>query len=134
MMGDYFAIFATVLGKCYVATFGPGLEDTHCYTPVYARAHVRDVHVVRKDGKPVYQGEAIYSATPEGLVFTYVNDDGGSGSGRATVDNGTMRYSMEMRGTATGELQSYKGTWKVTPTGYEQQDEGQDPRVFTLKR
>lgn len=134
MLEDALAIFSTVLGHCYVATIAPGLEDKHCWSPVYDRAHVRDVHVVSKDGKPVYQGEAIYSATPDGLVFVYVNGEGGSGTGRASVEDGTMRFAMDMRGSASGALQNFKGTWKPTGNGYVQTNDGEDPRVFELTR
>ena len=134
MTASPLAIFATVLGKCFVTAFAPGIEDKHCFTSVYDGAHVRDVHVVTDKGKAVYSGETIYSATPAGLVFTYFNSSGGSGGGTATVAGGVMRFTMEMRGSAADAPKPFSGTWTPIAGGYEQDTVGEGKRRFTISR
>ena len=134
MLENSLAIFAAMLGKCFVTAFAPGVEDKHCYSPVYDGAHVRDVHVVTSKGKTVYAGETIYSRTPDGIAFTYVNSEGGSGSGRGTVADGVMTFSMDMSANSTAEPKPYRGTWRAVPGGYEQHTEGEDARRFVEAR
>ena len=124
-MDGALGIFAKLVGFCFTAAMGPGIEGTHCFTEIYDGAHVRDVHVVSKDGAPVYQGETIYSLGPGGLIFTYVNSDGGVGTGTARVDGPRFTYDMAMRAAPEMPERRYRGYWLVRDDGYDAQGEGE---------
>jgi hypothetical protein len=93
------AIFEPFVGACFVADFTPTMHDTHCFTPMFGGAHVRDAHEVRENGKVIYAGETIYSRDGGDLVFIYVNSTGGVGRGTLTGDDRTFHFSGTMRGS-----------------------------------
>jgi hypothetical protein len=70
--------------------------DTHCYTWVFGRKHLRDVHVVSSDG-PDYRGETIYSvdSASGGVIFRYWNSLGGVSDGRILFEDGVIRAPGE---------------------------------------
>ena len=116
---DFLGILMPLMDKCFAATLSPGIVDTHCFQPLYERAHVEDRHTVVKDGAKIYEGLSIYSATPDGLFITYVNSDGGSGSGSAKVSGTIFDYQMTMRATSEAQGGPYSGRWTVTADGYD---------------
>lgn len=130
MIEDFLAVLAPLLGKCFAATFAPGLVDTHCFKPLYDGAHVEDRHVVTKNGTSIYEGLSIYSATPDGLFLIYVNTDGGSGSGKARVKGSSFDYTMTMRASATGESRPLTGSWTIRANGYDAMSPGQAIRKY----
>lgn len=76
--------FSFLAGHCWTGTHpGGATTDTHCYSWVYGRSFLRDVHVVEGEGEP-YCGETLYHVDPEdGTVrFTYYNSLGGVSRGR----------------------------------------------------
>src|SRR5690349_11568082 len=107
MLENMLVVMTPLLGKCFAATMSPGIVDTHCFKPLYDGAHVEDRHVVTKDGKSVYEGLSIYSATTDGLFLTYANSDGGSGSGTAKVSGTAFDYQMTMSATASSPRNPY---------------------------
>ena len=134
MIEDFLAVLTPLLGKCFAATMSPGIVDTHCFKPLYDGAHIEDRHVVEKDGKSVYEGLSIYSQTPEGLFLTYVNSDGGSGDGTATVAGQAFDYRMVMRSTASGQGQPYSGRWTIRADGYDVTVPGETLRTYRLRQ
>jgi hypothetical protein len=134
MMDDFLAVLAPLLGKCFAATLSPGIVDTHCFAPLYGGAHVEDRHSVTKDGAKVYQGLSTYSATPEGLFITYVNSDGGSGSGTAKVNGSAFDYQMTMSATAEATRSPYNGRWVIQADGFDVAVPGETTHAYRLTR
>jgi hypothetical protein len=134
MLEDFLAVLMPLAGKCFVATLSPGIEDTHCFKTLYENAHIEDRHVVKKDGQAIYEGLSIYSATPEGLFVTYVNSDGGSGSGTAKVSGTSFDYQMTMRATSEAQGGPYSGRWTVKADGYDVTVPGEDVHHYALVR
>ena len=83
------------------------------------------MHVVSRNGEAVYRGESIYSLGPSGLVFVYVNSDGGMGTGTARVEGARMAYDMVMRAAPDKPDRRLKGSWTVRDDGYDAQGEGE---------
>ena len=133
-MAPALAIFAPLLGRCFVATLAPDTVDRHCFTAVYEGAHVRDTHVVTAKGKAVYSGESLYSVDAKGLEFIYFNSMGGVGHGNATVGSGTLAYPGSIRATPADKPQPMGGKWIITSDGYDAANEGQPVRRFRLSR
>jgi len=133
-MEDFLAVLMPLMGKCFAATLSPGIVDTHCFEPLYDRAHVEDRHVVVKYGAKIYAGLSIYSATPDGLFLTYVNSDGGSGSGTAKVNLNSFTYQMTMSATSTAERNPYNGTWTIRADGFDAVVPGEDVRNYRLTK
>ena len=117
-------IFASLLGNCFTATLSPGVEDTHCFRDMFDGAHVRDTHVVTKEDMAIYQGETIYSETPGGLVFTYVNSDGGVGQGTARIEGGSIAFDMTMRASSSSPALPIHSRWQIGGDGYDVTGEG----------
>jgi hypothetical protein len=131
---DFLAVLMPLLGQCFAATLSPGIVDTHCFQPLYDRAHIEDRHVVKKDGQSIYEGLSIYSATPGGLFFNYVNSDGGSGDGTAKVSGSSFDYQLTMRGSPTAESQPFSGRWTLRADGYDVTAPGQILRTYRRVR
>src|ERR1700754_2396321 len=76
---------AFVAGSCWRGTFPDGRQtDTHCFTPIYGGAFIRDVHVV--EGAPqLYSGETLYrwDAALGGIEYDYYASDGSHSRGAA---------------------------------------------------
>lgn len=123
---------AALVGHCWSGP-APGNRgtDKHCFESVYGGQHVRDRHVVTVDGQAVYEGEAVYSAKGQQVIFTYWNSLGGLGTGTADVTGDDWRFSGTIHATATESEQPMTASWKMIPGGYEV-TEGSDKRV--LKR
>ena len=118
-------------GHCWRgdAPGGAGI-DTHCFEWVYGGQHLRDRHVVTASGKPVYEGEALYSADANGVTFTYWNSLGGLGRGRMTVSGDALTFSGSIHGTPTGAEESLATAWRTGPDSYTITDPKAPPRLF----
>jgi hypothetical protein len=113
------AIFATLLGHCWQAQLTPSDVDTHCFTDMWKGGHVRDRHVVSHGGKPVYEGETIYSFDGKAIAFTYVNSMGGVGGGTARIEDKAIAFSGSMRARPGSAPQPMDSSWRLLGDGYE---------------
>ena len=122
---------AFLVGHCWSGP-APGNQgtDKHCFESVFGGQHVRDRHVVTVDGRDVYDGEALYSAKGQQVVFTYWNSLGGLGTGTAMLAGDQWRFDGTIHGTATGAEQPLTAVWKVRADGYDVSFGGELPRVF----
>jgi hypothetical protein len=76
--------FVFLTGHCWRTTLKEGPTDTHCFT--VEGSTIRDRHNVRKDGKVIYSGTAIFSVKGGRLHYVY---DGSAG----VHDEGLMHSS-----------------------------------------
>lgn len=111
--------FDAYAGHCWKTTFPDGAVDRHCFSAVFDGKHVRDAHVVSKDGRPVYAGETIYSVENGTIVFTYWNSLGGVGRGTGTATGDDIRFTLTMRATPDAAAQAMETSWHRTAAGYE---------------
>jgi hypothetical protein len=123
--------WAALAGHCFAgpAPVERGI-DKHCFESVYGGQHVRDRHVVTQDGRPVYEGETIYSAKGNHVIFTYWNSLGGLGTGEAAVRGDKWSFSGTIHATATDGEQPRVATWTMVPGGYQVTEGKQPPRLF----
>jgi hypothetical protein len=126
------APFATFAGHCWRGEAPGQGVDTHCFEWVYGGQHLRDRHVVTQNGKPVYEGESLYSVERGKVSFTYWNSLGGLGRGIASSVGDELRFSGMIHATATSAEQPMTAVWKQVPGGYEVQEGADGSR--TLKR
>ena len=125
------AIFAPLLGHCFVATLSADVVDRHCFTDIYKGAHVRDVHVVTSKGKEVYAGETIYSFDGKTIQFTYVNSTGGVGHGTAASSGGGIAFSGSMLGSPGAKPTPIASRWNVGAASYDVTNSGAPTLRFT---
>jgi hypothetical protein len=121
-----------LVGHCWTgaAPGGAGV-DQHCFEPVYGGQHVRDRHVVTVDGKPVYEGETVYSAEGGRLTFTYWNSIGGLGRGSVVVAGDMLRFSGTIHARPSASDAPFAVTWRKLAGSYEVSDgDGAPPRSF----
>lgn len=122
---------APLVGHCFS---GPapiaGAIDKHCFEAVYGGQHVRDRHVVTVDGRAAYEGEALYSAKGQQVIFTYWNSLGGLGTGNADLRTDRWQFSGTIHATPSSAEQPMAATWTLVPDGYEVTGEGGPPRLF----
>jgi hypothetical protein len=120
-----------LVGHCWAGP-APGNHgiDKHCFESVYGGQHVRDRHVVTVDGRIVYEGEALYSAKGQQVIFTYWNTIGGLGTGTADLAGGNWRFAGTIHATATSPEQPMAAVWTMQRDGYEVDAEGGPPRRF----
>ena len=121
------AFFAPLLGKCFAASLSPTAIDRHCFSAVYAGVHVRDTHVVTVGGKAVYSGETIYSATGDGVEFTYLNSTGGVGHGTVTVQSSSATFAGSMKGHPGAKPKPINSQWTLGQGGYDVVNDGSRP-------
>jgi hypothetical protein len=111
-MDGALAPLLALVGHCFTGQFAPGTRDEHCFTSVYGGQHVRDVQVVSKDGRAVYQGETIYSVEGKGVSFLYLSSIGGIGRGTVAFAPGDWRFTMTMRASPTAAPQPSATRWQ----------------------
>jgi hypothetical protein len=111
--------FAPLVGHCWAGPAPGNGTDRHCFEPVYGGQHVRDRHVVTIDGKPVYEGETLYSVHGRQVVFTYWNSLGGFGTGTADLAGEPWRFKGTIHATPNGKDQPMAASWNLTADGYE---------------
>ena len=112
--------WTALVGHCWAgaAPGGAGI-DRHCFESVFGGQHVRDRHEVTVEGRKVYEGETIYSAKGQQVVFTYWNSLGGLGTGTAVVADKEWRFKGTIHATATGAEEPMAAVWTLVPDGYE---------------
>ena len=123
--------FAPLVGHCFAGP-APGDQgtDKHCFESVYGGQHVRDRHVVTVGGRDVYEGETLYSARGQQVIFTYWNSLGGLGTGEAELRTDRWKFTGTIHATADRAEQPMTATWTLVPDGYEVTAEGGTPRLF----
>lgn len=123
--------WAPLIGHCFA---GPapvvGGIDKHCFESIYGGQHIRDRHVVTENGKPVYEGESLYSAKGSQVIFTYWNSLGGLGTGEAVIAGDEWQFSGTIHATATDGDQPMTATWTMVPGGYQVIEGKEPPRLF----
>ena len=123
--------WAPLIGHCFA---GPapvvGGIDKHCFESIYGGQHIRDRHVVTENGKPVYEGESLYSAKGSQVIFTYWNSLGGLGTGEAVIAGDEWQFSGTIHATATDRDQPMTATWTMVPGGYQVIEGKEPPRLF----
>ena len=110
-MDSLLAPLLALTGHCFVAEISPGTTDEHCFNSVYDGRHVRDVHVVTKGNRVVYQGETIYSVEGAAIALTYFSSTGGIGRGTALLAPDDWRFTMTMRATSSAKLTPITVRW-----------------------
>ena len=116
-------VFEPLIGSCWRAQIAPGTTDTHCFEPMYERAHVRDRHEVHAGGKTVYAGETVYSLEGRAVSFTYVNSLGGVGRGSVAKGGNRLRFDGTMRASPDAQAQPIATEWTlVDRNAYETRD------------
>ena len=111
-MESLLAPLLALAGHCFGGDFAPGTRDEHCFTSVYGGQHVRDVHVVSKDGRSSYQGETTYSVEGDAVAFTYLSSIGGIGRGTVAFTPGDWRFTMTMRATPAAAPETFATRWQ----------------------
>ena len=111
-----------LVGHCWIGTFPDGKQtDEHCFTWIYDRKFVRDVHVVRGGGRPEHGGESIYfyDAVSKKLEYLYVESDGGFSRGAVTADGNTLIFPPTSY-TEGGKTMTYRSRWvQLADTAYD---------------
>lgn len=130
---DGLGVFDRLSGRCWEGKVSESALDVHCFEQIYGGAHVRDRHRVLIDGKPVYEGETIYSREAGRLMFIYLNSQGGVGHGEAKADARGICFTGEMRGEPEAAPQDIASCWHWRPDGgYSVSSGAADPVRFTL--
>ena len=97
---------AFVAGSCWRGTFPDGRRtDTHCFTPIYGGAFLRDVHVV--EGAPTpYSGETLFrwDSQARTLRFDYYASDGAHTAGVALPVAGGLSFPEARRASDGREM------------------------------
>lgn len=104
--------------------------DTHCFEWVYGGQHLRDRHVVTVDGKPVYEGETLYSVEGGDVSFTYWNSIGGIGRGNMEAKPNALAFSGTIHATPSAKTEPLATTWRTDETSYAVEEAGSKPRLF----
>lgn len=65
-----------LVGHCWRTTLKEGPTDTHCFVALAGGTQVRDRHTVRKEGRPIYTGESVFTAPAGKLHFIYTGSTG----------------------------------------------------------
>jgi len=104
---------AFVAGSCWRGTFADGRQtDTHCFTPIYGGAFIRDVHVV--EGAPApYSGETLYRWEPElgRIEYDYYASDGAHSSGGVRPAANGLSFPEEARRAPDGSEMYIRSSW-----------------------
>jgi hypothetical protein len=100
-----------VLGSCWRGRFGDGRTDTHCFTPIYGGAFVRDRHVVEGNAQ-AYRGETLYrwDSAAERIRYDYYASDGAHSAGAAEATATGVAFEDVYR-DAAGEAGDLRVSW-----------------------
>ena len=133
--GHPLAPFEHLVGGVWIGSFPDGQQtDEHRYSWVYGKTFLRDVHVVRKDGRAIYEGETLYGwdSEAEAIFFWYWASSGGVSqgtlvpegeiwvarerhAGRPGEEAAEMRSTLDLRGEGSYEAATARltdGVWK----------------------
>lgn len=86
-----------LVDHCWSAQLAEGVVDRHCFLAMYGGMHIKDEHVVTRNGQPVYSGETVYSVGVGALTFVYFNSLGGVGRGTVTRNGNHLYFRMRTR-------------------------------------
>jgi len=104
---------AFVAGSCWRGTFPDGRRtDTHCFTPIYGGAFLRDVHVV--EGAPTpYSGETLFrwDSGLRRIEYDYYASDGAHSSGGALPAVNGLVFPEEARRAPDGSEMEIRSSW-----------------------
>jgi hypothetical protein len=100
-----------VVGSCWRGAFRDGRVDTHCFTPMYGGAFVRDRHVV-EGGDQAYRGETLYrwDSAGERIRYDYYASDGAHSAGTAAATATGVAFEDAYR-DAGGEAGDIRASW-----------------------
>ncbi|HST37458.1 MAG TPA: hypothetical protein VLK25_12615, partial [Allosphingosinicella sp.] len=104
---------AFVVGSCWRGAFPGGAQtDTHCFTPVYGGAFVRDLHVVEGAPQP-YSGETLYrwDTAAGGIEFDYYASDGSHSSGAARPAANGLVFPEQTHRSPDGSETFIRSSW-----------------------
>lgn len=104
---------AFLLGSCWRGTFPDGRQtDTHCFTPMYGGAFVRDMHVVENAPAP-YSGETLYrwNAEAGGIEYDYYASDGSHSRGAARPALNGLTFPGEAHRAPDGGETQIRSSW-----------------------
>jgi hypothetical protein len=65
-----------LVGHCWRTTLKEGPTDTHCFAARAGGKEIRDHHVVRKDGQPVYTGDSVFTVKNGKPFYDYRGSTG----------------------------------------------------------
>ena len=100
-----------LVGSCWRGTFPDGRQtDTHCFTPMFGGAFLRDVHVVAGAPRP-YSGETLYRWDGTQIRFDYYASDGSHSSGVALPTAEGLRFPEETHRTQDGRETTIRSGW-----------------------
>jgi hypothetical protein len=88
---------------------------------VYGGQFLRDLHTVRRDGRPDALGETIYfwDAAEKRLQYLYIESDGGYSLGGVITDQDNLMFP-ETALVDNGQKQVYRSRWVRTgPDAYD---------------
>ncbi|MGZ8282446.1 MAG: hypothetical protein ACXWUN_05780 [Allosphingosinicella sp.] len=104
---------AFLVGSCWRGTFPDGRQtDTHCFTPIYGGAFVRDHHVVENGPRP-YSGETLYrwDAALGGIEYDYYASDGSHSGGAVRPAANGLLFPEESHRAPDGTQTSIRSSW-----------------------
>ena len=123
--------FSNLAGHCWRGSAPANAgEDTHCFEWVYGGQHLRDRHVVTVKGKPVYEGETLYSVEGDAVTFTYWNSLGGLGRGKMIASANALTFTGTIHAMPKDHEQSLATTWQTAASSYEVKDPDEPSRLF----
>jgi hypothetical protein len=104
---------AFLVGSCWRGEFPGGrATDTHCFTPVYGGAFVRDRHVVAGAAR-ASAGESLYRWDPAGrrIRFEYYASDGSYGAGSVVPTEDGLSFPDQAYVEADGAPLILRSRW-----------------------
>jgi hypothetical protein len=112
---------AFLAGHCWKGELPDGKSnDEHCFSWVYDGKFLRDRHVVRSEGKAVYEGETIYYRNASGEAeYFYISNHGGYMVGRMVPEGNALGFPAASLFTG-GKPSNVRGRWeRVGDDAYE---------------
>ncbi len=109
-----------VAGHCWKGPFPDGKStDEHCFSWMFGKQFLRDVHHVRDDaGKVVYEGETIYAWDPQRRLigWRYFSAAGFVMDGTVTRDGANLVFPATY--VTPDGVQDIRATWTPHDGGY----------------
>jgi hypothetical protein len=109
------AVFAGLIGSCWLAPLEEGNTDTHCFTVSFNGKLVMDVHKVRNATQVVvYEGVTVYrpDKRTRSLTYEYSNSFGNLITGQSWRAGSDVNSASKMGFTAKPE-----SIWRLNPDG-----------------
>ena len=102
-----------LIGHCWKGTLPNGKQtDEHCFSWIYDKKFVRDVHVVKGGGQPDHSGESIYrwNADSKTVEYLYIESDGGSSRGTVSSEGNALVFPPTSY-VEDGKTLTYRSRW-----------------------